>query len=109
MQELLLFGAINAQASLHAAPSHLSSCQQHVTDVQVMEALEIAARWSLDTDPMFKALWEASQKTVADVEHTLAPMKDKDWVLGEILGGGIQDLAALQAACRYDVSSRVAL
>ena len=53
---------------------------------QVMEALEVAARYELDTDPMFKALWlgpeggKGRRRHVAeDVRTVLAHVKDTPW------------------------------
>lgn len=54
---------------------------------QVMEALEVAARFALDTDPMFKALWlepeEGARRrrrhVAEDVRTVLAHVKDTAW------------------------------
>jgi hypothetical protein len=53
---------------------------------QVLEALEVAARFDLDTDPMFKALWLGPEKgkrrrrhVAEDVRTILAHVKDTAW------------------------------
>ncbi len=61
---------------------------------QVMEALEVAARFRLDTDPMFKALWLGPEEggkgatrrrmrrrwhVAEDVRSILAHVKDTPW------------------------------
>lgn len=54
---------------------------------QVMEALEVAARFDLDTDPMFKALWlgpegakgRRRRHVAEDVRTVLAHVKDTAW------------------------------
>jgi hypothetical protein len=39
----------------------------------------VARRFELDTDPMFKAQWEGSGHTAADVTAVLARVKDVQW------------------------------
>lgn len=64
---------------------------------QVLEALEVAARFDLDTDPMFKALWlgpegakgkgkgkgKRRRHVAEDVRTILAHVKDTAWCVGD--------------------------
>lgn len=51
-----------------------------VLRVQVDDALEIATSYSLDPDPMFKALWcRSAAKDAQAVQSALAHVKDSDW------------------------------
>ncbi|GAB5031513.1 deubiquitinating enzyme [Nannochloropsis oceanica] len=73
---------------------------------QVIDALEVATQYGLDTDPMFKAVWlrEGGGNGVREVQEVLTHVRDTSWVVQQVLDEGGReegvDCAVLEVECK---------